>query len=142
MLRLKLDHALAHFERGRTWHAKHNAQKVLADLEAAARLGPALRQAHNLLAWLMATATDNKCRDGQLALTAARDACDLSWWKNGSYIDTLAAAYAESGDFAAAVRWQIKAIELLGDKEHPDYDAMQTRLELYRGGRPYREPHE
>lgn len=50
---------------------------------------------------------------------------------------TLAAAYAESGDFQQVIEWQSKAIELGGArKEINDY---RQRLELYKQGKPYRE---
>ncbi len=52
-------------------------------------------------------------------------------------LDTLAAAYAEAGDFDAAVRWQARAIELLGDESARD--RFRSRLELYRARKPYRE---
>ena len=47
----------------------------------------------------------------------------------------LAAAYAESGDYDAAVTWQSKAIELLTDEE--EKEDFRTRLELYREKKPY-----
>ena len=52
------------------------------------------------------------------------------------HIDTLAAAYAEAGDFDAAVKWQSRAIELAGDPKEKDDD--RTRLELDRAKKPYR----
>jgi len=58
-------------------------------------------------------------------------------WKEPNDMNTLAAACAEAGDFAAAVQWQSKAIELLSDeKGKADYRA---RLTLYREKKPYRE---
>jgi hypothetical protein len=51
--------------------------------------------------------------------------------------DTLAAAYAESGDFAKAQEWQTKAIEFVPQKVKPEYLA---RLELYKQGKPYHAP--
>ena len=56
--------------------------------------------------------------------------------KDGLMLDTLAAAYAEAGNFAEAIQWQQKAVELLDSV----YKAgAQERLELYRQGRPYHE---
>jgi len=58
-------------------------------------------------------------------------------WKEPNDMNTLAAACAEAGDFAAAVQWQSKAIELWSDeKRKADY---RTRLTLYREKKPYRE---
>jgi hypothetical protein len=62
-------------------------------------------------------------------------------WKNAEYIDTLAAAYAETGDFDSAVEFQKKAMSLLvrgeaPEQERSDYEA---RLKLYQSGKPYRE---
>jgi hypothetical protein len=52
-------------------------------------------------------------------------------------MDTLAAAYAESGDFVSAIKWQRKVIENSSDAE--ELKGAKERLELYRFGRPYRE---
>lgn len=57
-------------------------------------------------------------------------------WKEAEWIDTLAAAYAEGRDFAAAVKWQTKAIELATDEK--DKDDYRSRLKLYKDQKPYR----
>jgi tetratricopeptide (TPR) repeat protein len=126
-----------YFNRGRAWFEKHDAARALVDLDEAIHLHPTLGEACNLRAWLRATVANGEYRDGRLALDDARRACDLSWWRNWIYLDTLAAAYAESGDYPAAVRWQVKATELLGDNSHAEYRGLESRLELYRNGRPF-----
>ena len=56
---------------------------------------------------------------------------------NASYLDTLAAAFAEAGDFAKAVTVQKEAIALLrSEKEIQDY---ASRLKLYESNTPYHE---
>ena len=67
----------------------------------------------------------------------AIEACELTRWKEAYCLETLAAAYAEAGDFASAVKWQVKAIELEADpKEKEEYRA---RLKLFQEKKPYRE---
>jgi hypothetical protein len=54
------------------------------------------------------------------------------------YIDTLAAACAENGEFESAIKWQTRALELKpGDAEFQKCG--KERLELYKSGRPYTE---
>lgn len=57
-------------------------------------------------------------------------ACELTEWERAADLDTLAAAYAEAGDFDEAVRWQTKALALpLGESLKK---SAEERLELYR----------
>jgi Flp pilus assembly protein TadD len=56
------------------------------------------------------------------------------------YLDTLAAALAERGDFAAAVRTQQRALALAtGDADVISLQQMQQRLALFQQNQPYRE---
>ena len=76
-------------------------------------------------------------RDGAKALAAAKLACELTGYKEAASLDTLAAACAEAGDFASAIKWEQKAIELKTDaNEKADYG---ERLMLYQHKKPFRE---
>ena len=55
-------------------------------------------------------------RDGRQALAHARRAVELIGEDDAAILDTLSAAYAESGNFAEAVRWQEKAVQLAGNE--------------------------
>ena len=46
----------------------------------------------------------------------ATRACELSQWRDPEFIDTLAAAYAETGNFDEAVRYS-RAVEKASDQE-------------------------
>ena len=55
------------------------------------------------LAWLLATHPDSKFRDGARAIALAERACALTEGRAPIMLDTLAAAYAEAGDFRRAI---------------------------------------
>ena len=89
------------------------------------------------IAWVRATSPDARYRNGAVAVEYATKACELSKWNHWGRIDTLAAAYAEQGNFEEAIRWQTKAIELAPTE--PDKKEGRELLDLYKTGQPYRE---
>ena len=94
------------------------------------------------LAWLQATCPDEKYRDGKKAVENATKAKQLSGGKSCRCLDTLAAAFARSGDFEKAKESQAKAIALsLTDKSITEEGRreLRSRFELYIEGKPYRE---
>ena len=110
--------------------------KAIADYTEAIRIDPEDPSAYNNRAWLWATCPDAPHRDGKQAVASATRACELTDWKDASDLDTLAAAYAETGDFDAAVKWQEKAIKA--------YTEEKDRAEFASGGplrakKPYRD---
>ncbi len=136
LLELEPENSHAHNHRGAAHLRKGDYDKALQDFDEEIRLTPTLANGYNSKAWVLATCTDDKVRNGKAAVEAATKACELSQWKNSGFLDTLAAAYAESGDFETAIKHQEQVRLLAHPAKHPDHDA---RLTLYRAGKAYRE---
>ena len=101
-IRLNPKYAVAYNNRGRAWNDKGEYDRAIADFDQAIRLDPKHAVAYNGRgdAWLRATCPNEKYRDGKRAVESATRACELTDWKKAGHLDTLAAAYAECGDFA------------------------------------------
>jgi tetratricopeptide (TPR) repeat protein len=127
--------------RGVAWSKKGEYDQALTDYNQALRLRPNDASTYNNFAWLQATCPDAKYRDGKKAIENASRACqtDAGHWY---CIGTLAAAYAESGDFERAKSLQTSVIQMAAtDKSVTDKDKaeMNSRLELYKQNKPYRD---
>jgi TPR repeat protein len=93
--------------------------------------------AQNQLAWMLAISTNESFRNGPMAVGYAEKAVAATHRTNAAFLDTLAAAHAETGDFDKAVATQNEAIALLKDtNSRQDY---ASRLRLYESKAPYRE---
>ncbi|WP_395744566.1 hypothetical protein [Prosthecobacter sp.] len=91
----------------------------------------------NSLAWLLATCPEDRVRNGVRAVEIATQACEFTNWEDAAIIDTLAAAYAEKGDFDAALKWSAKAVELSGDNGR---ESLRKHHEAFAKKQPLREP--
>jgi tetratricopeptide (TPR) repeat protein len=118
---------------------------AVEDCRTAIRLDPDEAWNYQSLAQIQATCPDGTYRDAAAALENANQAMtllkasDIGRWR---VVDTLAAAYAEGGQFDQAVEWQNKAIELLAKDQYAtdqDKAELRSRLELYKQGKPYRQ---
>ena len=108
------------------------------EFESAAAAAPWHAEMLNLLAIFQATCSEAEFRDGARAVENATKACELSNWDNYSYIDTLAAAFAQAGRFEQAVKWQSQAITKLPADVRPGSRAQyQAKLRLYQEGQSY-----
>jgi tetratricopeptide (TPR) repeat protein len=136
-IRLDPQEAVAYNNRGNVRYFRQEYEPALADFSEAIRLDPTDPVAYNSRAVLRATCPAEKFRDGKKAVEDAIKACELTGYDDAETLDTLAAAHAEAGDFAKAIEWQKKAIELTDDDD--DKADLQARLELYQDAKPFRQ---
>jgi tetratricopeptide (TPR) repeat protein len=118
--------------RGIIHKVAHEYDKSLADYEKAIALDPKSAEAYGTEAYLLSVCPAPKYRDGAKAVRYATKACELTEWHNAQEIETLAAAYAETGDFEKAIQFQKQADEMA---KKPDPD----RLALYEKHQPVRD---
>ena len=113
---------------------------ALRDLDTLLSLGAkgdAYAQALNVSAWLGATCPEARYRNGRMAVMHATRACSLTSNKKADYVDALAAAYAEVGDFDAAVRFEEKALTLRGTPDEREH--MREHMASFKQHRPCRD---
>ena len=94
-------------------------------------------QGHNSLAWLLATQKDAGLRNGKRAVSHAQSAVQIE--ATAAHLDTLAAAYAETGQFDLAIATQQRAIDGLVPDNASVRRELRRRLQHYRQQRPWRE---
>ena len=111
-------------------------KESLADYEIALKEMPDDVNALNNMAWILATAPDDTLRDGKRAIALAEKACKLTDYKKAYILSTLAAAYAETGDFQTALRWINKALEISDEKTR---DHLTKEKASYQQKKPWRE---
>ena len=94
----------------------------------------------NKAAWILATAIDPTARDGAHAIVLGQHAVELTKRQDASSLDTLAAAFAETGRFDEAMKIGTEALSLARARGDRQFDIeLEQRLALYRIRKPFRQ---
>ncbi|HZL43154.1 MAG TPA: glycosyltransferase family 39 protein [Verrucomicrobiae bacterium] len=110
--------------------------KAVQHYRAALEVLPDDPVALNNLAWILATSSNPEFRDGREAVRLATQAADLTQHKEASVLGTLAAAYAQAGQFSNAVESAQAAIDLANATGRGTFTSRQgSYLQLYRAGK-------
>jgi len=116
------------------------AQATLEALRGRCQANPEDVGALNDLAWLLATCPLDGIRNGKEALRMAERARDLTHGQEPAVLDTLGAAYAETGHFNRAIDCAHKAIQIAtAQNAGALVGALNMRIKEYAQNKPYRD---
>ena len=133
-------YARAYYNLGKIFTNQGKIEDAILNYRKALHFSPNMTQALYNLSWISATYKDEKFRNGEEAVRLAEKLCQITQYNQPLALDALAAAYAESGRFDAAVLTAQKGLKLAllcGPKELAL--GFKKRLQLYQAGRPYRQ---
>ncbi len=116
-------------------------EEAIADFEKALEKNPNEPGVLNNYAWTLATSPYASVRDGKKAVELATKAAEVTEYAAPHILSTLAASYAEAGDFEQAVKRAEEAIAKADElKTLDDYDGqLEAELQCYKSGEPWRE---
>ncbi len=123
-------------QRGLARFLNKDYDQALEDFDRAQELEPSGAAAHLNRARVLATASAKRYRDGKQAVLQAKKALSLEKFPTSDALEIIAAAHAEAGNFAEAIRWQGRAIEAMAADDQAD---ARARLLLYQAKTPYRQ---
>jgi tetratricopeptide (TPR) repeat protein len=114
--------------------------EAIQHYEKALEISPRSIYALNNLAWLLATSSNASFRNGTRAIPLAREADQFSGGTNALVLRTLAAGYAEAGQFEKAIESGQAATRLARMQGNNSLaGALEQEVELYELGLPYHE---
>ncbi len=114
-------------------------EEAIADYEVALKQQPENASILNNFAWVLATSPDDELRDGKRSIELGTKACEVTEYKQAHILSTLAAGYAEVGDFETAIKWSRKAVEAADEDNRQQ---LAEELESYQQSKPWRERQE
>jgi protein O-mannosyl-transferase len=113
--------------------------EALAHFQTAMEINPLNVEAQNNMALVLATSPEKRVRNGTESVELAERADHLTGNANASISATLAAAYAEAGQFPSAIMTAERALQLATDQGNTALgDGIRTQIRPYQSGSPYR----
>lgn len=139
---LKIDpnYAGTYYNLGKVYEKNGKTEKAIVFYRKALDCNPEMTQALYNLSWINATHENEKYRNGPKAIELAEKLNEITQYNQPLALDTLAAAYAETGRFDAAVLTAEKGLQLAKKQGLKELVlGLKKRLELYKKGKPYRQ---
>jgi tetratricopeptide (TPR) repeat protein len=137
-LQINPDYTDAHVNLGNALVQKGRVDEAITHYQKALQIKPADPVTQNNLAWLLATCPDASLRNGAKAVELAQKANALTGGENPVLLHTLAAAFAEAGQFSEAVETAQLALRLQSNTKLAG--ALQSEIKLYQAGSPFHSP--
>ena len=140
-LKLAQDSAPAHYILDRALIGAGSIDQAVTHLKETLRIKPDWPDPMNNLAWLLIKHKKAEFYNPNQAMQLAEQACKLTNYNRPNFLQTLAAAYAETGGFEKAVATAEKALKLaLSSGQAKLAEKIKNSLSLYKAGKPYAEP--
>jgi tetratricopeptide (TPR) repeat protein len=139
-LLIRPDHSDCHTILAIALDERGQSAEAIKHYERALGISSQSVSALNNLAWLLATCSDASLRDGARAIQLARQADQLSGGTNVLVLRTLAAGYAEAGQFEKAIesgQTAMRVAQMQGDRSLAGQ--LEQEIALYELGLPYHE---
>ena len=140
-LRIRPGNADAHNTLGIALFQMGDLKDAVAHWKQSLEIQPGNMNAQANLAWALATAPDASLRDGTKAVELAQNVTRRAGHPNAMVLRTLAASYAETGQFAEAIDIAQQAFQLASAQGNSALMAdLQLNIASYRRELPLRDP--
>jgi len=141
LLELQPDNIEVHNIVGTVLVQQHRIRDGVEEWQKVLAIQPDNGNAMSNLAWVFATSPDDSLRDGVKAVQLAQEALRISARRIPLLFRTLAAAYAETGEFSKAIQTAQEGIELANSQGNQGLATeLQGNISLYQEQRPLRDP--
>ena len=130
-IRLEPKNENSYWYRAHIYASKGEFDLAIKDYDESIRLNPKVYQFYSSRALLRAICPDKAYRDGAMAIADAKQACELTQWKNTNELKVLATAYGSTEDYTEAIKYLEKWQEIaLADPSYPTISLMLGQLQL------------
>jgi len=141
-LRIQPGGVEAHYNLANALIAGGHTGEAIAEFQKAIDLQPANPMYKNALAWTLATTAQTSLRDGARAVELAANAGQATGGNDPAILRTLAAAYAQAGQYPNAVQTAQRALELAKAQSNAVLvGALMREISLYEAHRPFEAAH-
>jgi tetratricopeptide (TPR) repeat protein len=132
---------MAYNNLGAILYSEGKFDNAISYFDKALQIYPEYAEGCNNLAYALATHPHLRVSDPNKPIRLAKRAIEILKYADSGTLDTLAAAYASAGEFDKAIAIAQKAFDLAATARKKKLaDEIETRLKLYKQGKPYRIP--